>query len=52
VHAELLRELGRNAEALAWLRKILPDLPADDPAARREVVLQRIKELESVVGDG
>lgn len=46
IHAELLRELGRPAEALAWLRGILPGLPADDPAARREVVLQRIAELE------
>ncbi|HEY8993997.1 MAG TPA: hypothetical protein VIM71_05010 [Lacunisphaera sp.] len=50
VHAELLRELGHRAEALAWLRKILPGLPPDDPAARREVVLQRIKELESAPG--
>lgn len=50
VHAELLRELGRPAEALAWLKKILPGLPADDPAARREVVLQRIKDLESAGG--
>lgn len=47
VYAELLRGLGRRAEALAWLRRIAPGLPADDPAARRDVVLQRIKELES-----
>jgi hypothetical protein len=47
VHAELLREMGHPAEALAWLRQILPGLPANDPAARREVVIQRIKELES-----
>jgi hypothetical protein len=46
VHAELLRELGRPAEALAWLKQILPTLPADEPAARREVVLARIKGLE------
>lgn len=46
IHAELLRELGRPAEALAWLERILPGLPADDPAARREVVLDRIKGLE------
>ncbi len=49
IHAELLRELGRPAEALAWLRKTLPTLPADDPAARRGVVEQRIRELESQV---
>lgn len=49
IHAELLRELGRPAEALAWLRGILPSLPVDDPAARRQVVAQRIRELESLV---
>lgn len=49
IHAELLRELGRPAEALAWLRALLPSLPADDPAARRSVVEQRIRELESLV---
>ncbi len=47
IHAELLRELGRPVEALAFLREILPGLPADEPAACREVVEQRIKELES-----
>jgi len=46
VYAELLRELGRPAEALVWLKQILPNLPANDPAARRDVVLQRIKGLE------
>jgi tetratricopeptide (TPR) repeat protein len=46
IHAELLRELGRSAEALAWLKQILPGLPADDPAAQRAVVLERIKGLE------
>ena len=49
IHGELLRELGRPVEALAWLRKILPALPADDPAAQREVVLERIKGLEQEV---
>ncbi|MSU46895.1 MAG: hypothetical protein EXS42_07205 [Lacunisphaera sp.] len=46
IHAELLRELGRPQEALHWLRQVLPTLPAADPAARREVVLERIKALE------
>jgi hypothetical protein len=46
IHAELLRELGRPQEALAWLRQVLPALPADDPLARREVVVERIKALE------
>lgn len=46
LHAGLLEELGRPQEALAWLRQILPDLPAHDPAARRDVVLARIRALE------
>lgn len=49
IHAELLRELGRPAEALAWLRQVLPSLPEDDPAAQRNVVLARIKGLEQDV---
>ena len=47
IHGELLRGLGRPAEALAWLKAILPGLPADDPAAARVVVEQRIKALEA-----
>lgn len=46
IHAGLLVELGRPQEALDWLRQILPTLPADDPAARRAVVQERIKALE------
>lgn len=46
IYAELLRELGRPQEALAWLRQLLPTLPAADPAARRDVVLGRIQALE------
>jgi tetratricopeptide (TPR) repeat protein len=46
IHAELLHELGQQQGALDWLRRILPTLPADDPLARREVVLERIKALE------
>jgi hypothetical protein len=50
IHAELLRELGRPQAALDWLRKVLPGLPADDPAARREVVRARIEALEEEIG--
>jgi hypothetical protein len=46
IHAELLLAQGRPREALAWLREILPGLPADEPAARRDVVLARIRQLE------
>ena len=50
IYGELLIQLGRPAEALVWLQQILPGLPADDPAARREVVMQRIKALEAQLG--
>jgi hypothetical protein len=46
IHGELLCALGRRAEALHWLRQVAATLPAGDPAARREVVLQRIHALE------
>jgi tetratricopeptide (TPR) repeat protein len=46
LHADLLVELGRRHEALAWLRQVWPALPRDDPAARRDVVQARIRALE------
>lgn len=46
IHAQLLRELGRDREALEWLRAWLPRLPADDPAAQRELVAARLADLE------
>jgi tetratricopeptide (TPR) repeat protein len=49
IHAELLLKLGRTWEALAWLQGVLPTLPADDPEARRGVVLDRIRHLERQV---
>lgn len=50
LHAELLRRGGRNAEALAWLVKLHPTLPANDDAAARDRVLERIRELERELG--
>jgi len=46
IHGELLRALGRKQEALDWLRLVLEKLPAADPAARRDVVRERIRTLE------
>jgi len=57
IYPELLRKLGRNAEAYAWLKQLYPTLPkAADPAkgvsefqvdsAMASVVLERIRELE------
>ena len=49
IHAELLRALGRPEAALAWLRQVLPGLPANDPLARRDIVVERIAQLEREV---
>lgn len=46
IHAQLLREMGRDREALAWLQAWSLRLPRDDPAAQRDLVLARIAELE------
>jgi hypothetical protein len=46
LHAELLRRQGRNAEALAWLVKLHPTLPAGDDGAARDTVLERVRDLE------
>ena len=46
MHAELLRRAGRKADALAWLARLHPTLPKGDDAAREDLVLARIRELE------
>lgn len=46
IYAELLQRLGRDQQAYAWLCRIHPTLPADDPAAMSDLVLRRIRELE------
>lgn len=46
LHGELLRRLGRKAEAYAWLRGLHPTLRRDDEGANWAVVLARIRELE------
>ncbi len=50
LHGELLRRMGRKAEALAWLKELHPKLPAGDEAAAAEVVLGRIRDLERELG--
>ncbi|MBL9201947.1 MAG: hypothetical protein JNL39_15660 [Opitutaceae bacterium] len=50
LHAELLRRAGKKREALDWLMKLHPTLPADDEAAAAPVVLTRIRELEKELG--
>lgn len=50
LHAEVLRRAGRKAEALAWLVRLHPTLPAGDDGAAADVVLSRIRELERELG--
>ncbi len=50
IYAELLRRLGRDQAAYAWLIRIHPTLPADDEAAMSALVLWRIRELEAKLG--
>ncbi len=57
IHAEMLRRLGRNAEAYAWLKSVYPTLPKEVNASKKitqfhvdsamaPVFLERIRELE------
>lgn len=50
LHAEMLRRGGRPREALEWLKKLHPTLPAEDEAAAADVVLGRMRELERELG--
>jgi hypothetical protein len=46
LHAELLRRLGRKADALEWLVKLHPQLPPGDESAGAALVFARIRDLE------
>jgi hypothetical protein len=46
IHAELLRRLGREREALRYLVALHPGLPPRNPYAMADTVLERIRELE------
>lgn len=46
IHAEMLRQLGRERDAWAWLVEVHRGLPRDDPMAMADIVLGRIRELE------
>ncbi|MGJ8651640.1 MAG: tetratricopeptide repeat protein [Opitutaceae bacterium] len=45
IHAELLRKQGKNQEAYTFLKNLHQTLP-DDPFAQKEILLERIRELE------
>lgn len=46
IHAELLKQVGRERDAYNYLRSIYPTLPDDNPMATKPVILGRIRELE------
>lgn len=46
IYAEMLKRAGRNQEAYDYLRTLYPTLPEDNPMAARDVVLDRMRELE------
>lgn len=50
LRAEVLRRAGRRAEALEWLVRLHPTLPAGDEGAAADVVLGRIRDLERELG--
>jgi len=52
VYGELLRRSGRIREAYDWLTGLYPTLPDDDPAALKETVLKRIRDMERTLGIG
>ncbi len=52
IYGEMLKQLGRDRDAYAWLVDLHRRLPANDPSgmAMPEVVLGRIRELEARLG--
>jgi hypothetical protein len=52
IHAELLRKLGRKAEALQFLRALYPTLPHQSQAAAAPMILERIRSLETELRGG
>ena len=50
IHAEILREMGRNREAYDWLVALHKKLPRKVPDAMADGVLARIRALERVLG--
>ena len=49
IYAELLRRQGKDAEAYAFLTELFRELPDGDPFAHKEIVLERIRDLEQTL---
>ncbi len=47
IYPEILRQIGEKRKALIWYRNLYPKLPANNPLAHKDVVLQRINDLET-----
>jgi hypothetical protein len=47
IHGAMLRKAGRPELALAFFRQHYYELPADDPAAAPNAIIERIRELEN-----
>ena len=50
IYGELLKRMGRDREAYAWLCEEYPKLDAADPGAMADLVLERIRLLEKKLG--
>lgn len=50
IHGELLRDLGRHREALEWYRHLFMTTSANNIYARKNVLLERIGEIEQTLG--
>jgi tetratricopeptide (TPR) repeat protein len=48
IYAQLLRKMGKNKEAYDFLRDLYQQLP-DVPYAQKDVILERIRELENTL---
>ena len=48
IYAELLRNQGKDREAYDYLKQLYIDLP-DDPYAQKDIVLERIRNLEDAL---
>lgn len=50
IYAVVLEQQGRTREAYEWLCRVHAALPADNPLANAELVLERIRRLEAALG--
>ncbi|MGB0416680.1 MAG: tetratricopeptide repeat protein [Coraliomargarita sp.] len=46
IHAELLRRMEKDQQAYTFLKGLFLTLPDDNPSAQKDIVLERIRELE------